>query len=195
MAFTSLDKALTDRIVRLVITLAGDHKTSSTINGAFPNTAEGRHDKRRHDALCRDAADLKSLQARMIKEVGDASCMPKTRAKAEKTEQVQEAAPADREHPLGSAPGPEQVGGVVEPAGFICKDCNHDITQCTCLVKFPSVVNLVAEQKLDSTVPPIDIKNVGPVVLTPPEEKLLDAAEVLFNGNALAVVGTAEEKF
>ncbi len=198
MAFTSLDKALTDRIVRLVMNHAVDHKAASTLDGAFPNTAQGRHDKRKHDALCRDAADLKSLQARMIKEVGDATVMPR----AKKTEQVQEAKPlayagtvltqnpgptvvvadlvppvltndpyspiviTDREHPLGSAPGPEQE---LDSAAY--------------------------PRQLTSVEPPIDIKNVGAVVLTPPEEKILDAAEVMFNGNSLAVVGTAEEKF
>ena len=79
MPFNSLDKALLDRAVRRTSQDAVDHKASVTINGIWPNTPDGRRDKRLYDALNRDAGDLKALQQRMMREVGDASVVPKPR--------------------------------------------------------------------------------------------------------------------
>lgn len=136
MSFTSLDKALTDRAIRFIQQGAVDHKAAKTINGTYPNTAEGRKDKRRFDALMRDSGDLKALQARMIKEIGDATVMPRQKpSKVIEQEQASDALLAGsaktmiippgavlntaelsaaagqehREHPMGSAPGPDLV--------------------------------------------------------------------------------------
>ena len=92
MPFNSLDKALLDRAVRRTSQDAVDHKASVTINGIWPNTPDGRRDKRLYDALNRDAGDLKALQQRMMREVGDASVVPKVRAPAPMPAQF-EAAP------------------------------------------------------------------------------------------------------
>lgn len=73
MSFNSTDKALIDRAIRRTSQEAVDFKATETIGGAWPHTAEGRKGKRHYDALARDAADLKSLCSRMMKENGDAT--------------------------------------------------------------------------------------------------------------------------
>ena len=92
MPFNSLDKALLDRAVRRTSQDAVDHKASVTINGIWPNTPDGRRDKRLYDALNRDAGDLKALQQRMMREVGDASVL--SRPRLPKVPPLEEAPPA-----------------------------------------------------------------------------------------------------
>lgn len=71
--FNSLDKSLLDRTIRILLQASSDLKTSSTLNGAWPNTADGRKEKRLCDSYARDARDLKNLSQRMINEAGDPS--------------------------------------------------------------------------------------------------------------------------
>lgn len=85
--FNSLDKSLLDRTIRILLQASSDLKTSSTLNGAWPNTADGRKDKRLCDSYARDARDLKNLSQRMINEAGDES-VAKYRKGANATKEV-----------------------------------------------------------------------------------------------------------
>lgn len=69
--FNSLDKALTDRMIRYVMQLASELKAREAPAGTYPKTAEGRKAKRLFDIYGRDAADLKALQAKLIRDHAD----------------------------------------------------------------------------------------------------------------------------
>lgn len=106
MPFHSLDKALTDRMIRYVMQMASELKGREAPAGFWPKTTDGRKAKRLFDIYGRDAADLKALQAKMIRDHADQDMVDQmARRKAAKPQKLASQVPLvgevnQHEHPL-----------------------------------------------------------------------------------------------
>lgn len=135
--FNSLDKALTDRHIRYVMQMAAELKSREAPAGVWPKTAEGRKAKRLFDIYGRDAADMKALQARLIRDHADpllVESMAKRKVpRAPKAKTVEQPVMGDAERSLLSArqdfhnqPGATIVGAGAVPGAQRVVDWKAD---------------------------------------------------------------------